>query len=98
LSSLWEDPGFVLIEAMFSGALVFSSDCPSGPKEILSIDDKRGILFKSNDHKDFIERFNKLKKFDLNRIRKMKLNAKIFTKNYTLLNHHNKLIEILKIK
>ena len=97
LSSLWEDPGFVLIEAMFSRALVFSSDCSSGPKEILSIDDKRGILFKSNNSKDFIEKFNKIKKFDLNRIRKIKLNAKIFTKNYTLFNHHNKLIEILKI-
>ena len=96
LSSLWEDPGFVLIEAMFSGALVFSSDCSSGPKEILSIDDKRGILFKSNDTKDFIEKFNKIKKFDLNRIRKIKLNAKIFTKNFTLFSHHNKLIEILK--
>ena len=50
-------PGFVLVEAMFSGALVLSSDCPSGPKEILSIDKKRGVLFKSNDTKDFIKKF-----------------------------------------
>ena len=98
LSSLWEDPGFVLIEAMFSSALVLSSDCASGPKEILSINDKRGILFKSNDSKDFIEKFNEIKKFDLNRIRKIKFNAKIFTKNYTLFNHHNTLINILNIK
>ncbi len=45
LSSLWEDPGFVLVEAMFSEALVLSSDCPSGPKEILSINKKkRGLI------------------------------------------------------
>ena len=98
LSSLWEDPGFVLIEAMFSKALVLSSDCSSGPKEILSINNKRGVLFKSNDPKDFIEKFNEIRKFDLNRIKKMKLNAKIFTKNYTLFNHHNTLIKILNIK
>ena len=27
LSSLWEDPGFVVVEAMFSNAFVLSSDC-----------------------------------------------------------------------
>ena len=97
LSSLWEDPGFVLIEAMFSGALVLSSDCPSGPKEILSITDNRGILFKSNDSMDFIKKFDEIKKFDLNKIRKIKLNAKTFTKNFTLFNHHNKLSKILNI-
>ena len=98
LSSLWEDPGFVLIEAMFSGALVLSSDCPSGPKEILSIDNSRGILFKSNDSKDFIKKFEEINKFELNRVREMRLNAKIFTKNYTLFNHNNILVKILDIK
>ena len=84
LSSLWEDPGFVLVEAMFSGALVLSSDCPSGPKEILSIDKKRGVLFKSNDTKDFIKKFYEIEKLEDYELNKMKLNAKIFTKNYTL--------------
>ena len=44
LSSLWEDPGFVLIEAIVSDCLVLSSDCPNGPKEI--IENKNGLLFK----------------------------------------------------
>ena len=35
LSSLWEDPGWVIIEAIASNTIVLSSDCPSGPKEIL---------------------------------------------------------------
>tara|TARA_B100000989_G_scaffold298240_1_gene286676 strand:+ start:407 stop:1549 length:1143 start_codon:yes stop_codon:yes gene_type:complete len=95
LSSLWEDPGFVLVEAMFSEALVLSSDCPSGPKEILSINKKRGVLFKSNDTKDFIKKFYEIEKLEDKELNKMKLNAKIFTKNYTLFYHYNSLIKIL---
>lgn len=96
LSSLWEDPGFVLIEAMFSGALVLSSDCSSGPKEIITTNEKRGVLFKSNDTKDFIKKFYEVKKFESHRVKKIKLNAKMFTKNYTLFYHHNSLIKILE--
>ena len=80
---------------MFSGALVLSSDCPSGPKEILSIDKKRGVLFKSNDTKDFIKKFYEIEKLEDYELNKMKLNAKIFTKNYTLFYHYNSLIKIL---
>ena len=95
LSSLWEDPGFVLVEAMFSEALVLSSDCPSGPKEILSTNEKRGVLFKSNDTEDFIKKFNEIEKLKDDDIKKMKLNAKKFTKNYTLFYHYNSLNKIL---
>ena len=45
LSSLWEDPGFVLIEAAFCNLFIISSDCKNGPKEIL-LNGKGGILFK----------------------------------------------------
>ena len=47
LSSLWEDPGFVLIEAAANNAIIISSDCKSGPKEILD-NGKGGFLFNSN--------------------------------------------------
>lgn len=95
LSSLWEDPGFVLVEAMFSEALVLSSDCPSGPKEILSTNEKRGVLFKSNDTEDFIKKFDEIEKLKEDDITKMKLSAKKFTKNYTLFYHYNSLNKIL---
>ena len=50
LSSLWEDPGFVLIEAALNNVNIISSDCPNGPREILP---KNGILFVNNDEKRF---------------------------------------------
>lgn len=92
LPSLWEDPGFVLIESMLSNTLVISSDCPSGPKEIL--DNNRGILFKNNSKSDFIEKFNLLTSLNYNQKLQIKKLAKKFVKRFTLLSHHNKLVNL----
>ena len=35
-TSLWEDPGAVMIEASFCNKNVISSNCPNGPEEFLS--------------------------------------------------------------
>ena len=74
LSSLWEDPGFVLIEAMVSNTLVLSSDCPNGPKEIL--EKENGILFKNNSKTDFLSKFKYLINLDLLKKKKIIVNAK----------------------
>ena len=92
LSSLWEDPGFVIIESMFSNTIVISSDCASGPKEIL--DKNRGVLFQNNNKKDFIEKFNFLSNLQESQILEKKISAKKFVKKFTLLSHHNKLIQL----
>jgi glycosyltransferase involved in cell wall biosynthesis len=49
LSSKWEGLGTVLIEALICGTQVVSTDCPSGPAEILS-NGKYGRLVPVGDH------------------------------------------------
>ena len=94
LSSLWEDPGFVIAESIFCNALVLSSDCSSGPKEILS--DKKGLLFKNNNKEDFISQFQLLNDLTKDEEKKLKINAKKFVKNFSLIRHFNKFKKILK--
>ena len=47
LSSLWEEVGFVIVEAALSNLFVISSNCPNGPSEFLS-EGRGGILFENN--------------------------------------------------
>ena len=47
LSSLWEEVGFVIVEAAVSNLSIISSDCKNGPKEFLSYGEG-GLLFNSN--------------------------------------------------
>ena len=53
LPSLWEDPGFVLVEAGYNNCLVLSSNCPNGPSEIIA--ENGGYLFESNSKKSLIQ-------------------------------------------
>ena len=97
LSSLWEDPGFVLIEAGACKIPVFSSDCLEGPKEIIK-DNINGILFKSNDLNDFVKNFDRFNSIINNKDLKKKLilNNLILTKKFSLFTHYLKLDKILK--
>ena len=79
LSSLWEDPGFVIVEAMFSNCFVLSSDCPSGPKEIIGKDN--GILFKNNSIEDFLLKYEYFKNLSISEKKKLSLIQKDHLKN-----------------
>ncbi len=75
VSSLWEDPGFVMIEASALKKIVICSNCPNGPKEFFK-NGKNNLLFKNDNLKSLIstfEKFTTLNKVD---------NTKILQKNF----------------
>lgn len=59
LSSNWEGLPLVIIEAMSLGTPVISTDCPSGPREILE-DGKYGILVKPKDENKLADAITEL--------------------------------------
>jgi len=90
LSSIYEGLPNVLLEAIVLKKFIISSDCPTGPKEILSYG-KGGLLFKTGSYKDLAIKiieytksknrenkinfaFNSLEKFDF------KKNLKLYLK------------------
>ena len=96
-TSLWEDPGFVLVEAVSSRTLVISSSCKNGPKEIL-LNGDGGYIFKSNDKNDFLKQFDNLMEEhnnDPDTIYKKKLNAFKNIKLYSKYSHFKNFMKIL---
>ena len=90
LTSEWEDPGFVILEAMFSKKIVLSSDCESGPIDIIR-NNSNGFLYNINDLKDFeLKFFEILELLNNNKFKKNKiLIAALKTSRfYTLFNHY----------
>jgi len=94
LSSLWEDPGFVLVEAGLANKIILSSDCPNGPSELLD-NGKNGFLFKRNSMLDFLNKFREIQSSKENLIFQKKLSFKKKIKEYTLLNHYKILSSII---
>ena len=97
LSSLWEDPGFVLVEAFYSNTIVISSNCKNGPAEILE-NEKNGFLFENNSENSFFQKFDEFKNTSEKDIKIIKLQAKKMSKNYSLFNHYENLIKIINFK
>jgi glycosyltransferase involved in cell wall biosynthesis len=92
-SSLWEDPGFVIIEAGILNKIIISSDCPNGPRELLK--NNNGYLFENNNQLSLIKEFDKYKNNSLkNNQSKIVLSKKIF-KDYSVYNHFLSLRSIL---
>ena len=93
LSSLWEDPGFVIIESAFCRVPIISSNCQSGPAELIK-NNFNGYVFKSNCEVSFlktIKTFNEVKNH--NYIIKKSLKK---IKKFTIFYHYRQLTELLR--
>ena len=96
LTSLWEDPGFVLIEAALNNLPIISSDCKSGPKEII-IDNSGGFLFQNNDIEDLKKKLLEFINSDENQIKKKVIKTKKNIRKYSLFKHFKLIESYIKI-
>ena len=94
LTSRWEDPGFVLLEAAFTRTTIISADCPNGPREILD-NGRGGFIFKSNDINNFLETFKEAEESTAEMIMVKKKEVLKKSMNYTKLRHYKKLSKII---
>ena len=90
LTSNWEDPGFVILEAMYSKKIVLSSDCESGPIDIVK-HNLNGFLYEKKNGEDFQLKINQIMGLlNDNQLKKdliLKSGLKT-SKFYTLFNHY----------
>jgi glycosyltransferase involved in cell wall biosynthesis len=94
LCSRWEDPGFVLLEAIACRSVVISSDCNNGPKEILN-NGEFGYMFKSKNGCQLIEKYKNFTLDETTKINLMKLGALRYARKFTVFNHSKVLEKIL---
>lgn len=93
-TSLWEDPGAVMIESAYCNKLVISSNCPNGPEEFLK-NGESGYLFKNNDPIDLENKINQFLSETENSKFKKAVISKKNSKMYSLFRHYQKLNKIL---
>ena len=92
LTSLWEDPGFVLIEAAFCRTPVFSSDAKPSPFELIK-NNYNGTTFQNNDKNSFLKNFKNY--LDNSKDKKIILNNLKLSKRFTIFNHYRKLSNLI---
>ena len=92
LTSLWEDPGFVILEAALSNTNIISSDCPNGPREIIKNQD---FLFKNNSVEDLVNKFENIEKKKLDDLFMQKILVKKEIKSFSTYRHFKNLNSIL---
>tara|TARA_Y100000591_G_scaffold95709_1_gene81104 strand:- start:1259 stop:2401 length:1143 start_codon:yes stop_codon:yes gene_type:complete len=93
-SSLYEDPGFSLIESGFLNKFVIAADSNTGPSEILN-QSKNGFLFKNDDKDSLVNKYFEFKKLGNKEIKSKKLKLKKFSKNFSVFSHFKNLVKIL---
>ena len=93
-SSLYEDPGFSLIESGFLNKFVIAADSKTGPTEILN-SSNNGLLFKNNDKNSLVYQYLEFKKLSSEKLMNKKINLKKFSKNFSVFNHYKSMSKIL---
>jgi glycosyltransferase involved in cell wall biosynthesis len=88
LSSRYEGLPNVLLEALVLHKFIISSDCPTGPKEIL-LNGKGGLLFKTGSHNDLTK---KILYYSKNKSKCEKL-LKVAVKNLNRFNYQKNLMK-----
>tara|TARA_Y100000992_G_scaffold267779_1_gene206536 strand:- start:6280 stop:7470 length:1191 start_codon:yes stop_codon:yes gene_type:complete len=96
LTSLWEDPGFVLIEAGALRTIVLASDNLNGQNEIIQ-NHKNGVLFKNNNEEDFLKKFEYFYNLKKEESSNILINNYKVIKKYTLFYHYRILKKILEV-
>ena len=93
-ASLYEDPGFTLIESGFLNKFVIAADSNTGPTEILNYSNN-GFLFKNNDKISLVNKYLEFKKLSIDELMNKKINLKKFSKNFSVFSHFKNLEKIL---
>ena len=83
-TSLWEEPGHTLIEAGYLNVPILTSDCLTGPREII-VDNFNGIKYHLNDIDDFVLKLNKINNLKNLKLSTIKFNMKKTSANFTQL-------------
>ena len=94
-SSLWEDPGFVTIEAGYCNVPVISSNCDNGPQELL-LNGKAGFLFQSNSKDDLLKAFKSFMSSEKGELYKKSVYLKKKAKSFSMYSHFTQFNRILK--
>ena len=95
LSSLWEEVGFVIVEAAICNTFVISSNCRNGPKEFL-MDGKAGFLFENNEDDELFKKLKEFKKLEKKEIFEKKVLAKKNSVKFTMFKHFLSLKNIIE--
>ena len=96
VSSLWEDPGFVMIETSALKKIAITSNCPSGPREFFN-NGKTGFLFQNNNVASLINTFDKFMKSKKNKINFLIRKSYKKSLNYSEISHAKNLKELFEI-
>lgn len=92
-TSIYEDPGFVLVETGFLNKTVIAADSNTGPSEILDYSNN-GFLFENKNKNSLIKNYFLFKEMNQENIYLKKVNLKRYTKNFTLFSHFKQLKKI----